>query len=67
MKRFGIRITLPQGDSMSASHLLGEGWEHFRWYETAQERDAALEDMQNPPPYYRRGDLITQVLEKVER
>jgi hypothetical protein len=67
MKRYGIRITLPEGDPMRAPHLLGEGWEQFRWYDSAEARDRAYEQMQHPPPYYRMGDVISQVLDKVER
>ena len=67
MKRFGIRVTLPAGDVMSAAHLLGESWEMLRWYDTEVERDAALAHMLNPPDYYRKGDRATQVLTKVER
>ena len=67
MKRFGIRITLPEGDPMRAPHLLGEDWESYKWYDTAQERDAALETMQERLAYYRRGDTISQTLEKVDR
>lgn len=67
MNRYGIRITLPEGDTMGAPHLLGENWESFRWYGTARERDAAYESMLRNLPNYRRGDIVTQVLEKVER
>lgn len=67
MKRYGIRITLPSGDTMSAPHLLGDDWESFRWYDTPAERDAALADMQRQLPNYRQGDRISQTLEKVER
>lgn len=67
MKRYGIRITLPSGDTMGAAHLLGENWESFRWFDSPAERDAALSEMQRQLPNYRKGDHITQVLEKVER
>lgn len=67
MKRFGIRVTLPPGDPMRAAHLLGENWESFRWFETAAQRDAALEDMRRQLPNYRKGDTISQVLEKIDR
>lgn len=67
MKQFGIRVTLPKGDTMAAGHLLGEHWESFRWYPTAAERDLALREMQRELPNYPKGDDITQVLEKVER
>ncbi len=67
MKKYGIRVTLPTGDSMSAPHLLGNGWESFRWYATEEERDYALAEMSRQLPNYRRTDQITQVLERVER
>ena len=67
MKRYGIRVTLPEGDTLSAGHLLGENWEQFRWFDSAQERDRMFDEMRRPPPYYRRGDVATQVLEKVDR
>ena len=64
MKKYGIRITLPPGDTMHS--VLGENWEVFRWFDTPVERDKAYEEMLRPPPYYRAGDAPTQVLEKVE-
>ncbi len=64
-KQYGIRVTLPPGDTMTT--LLGEGWESFRWYDTPLARDAAFEAMLQPPPYYRSGDLPSQVLQKVQR
>ena len=67
MKKFGIRVTLPPGDSMRAPHLLGENWESFRWYDSERERDLAFEDMLRQPGYYRYGDTPTQQLEKVQR
>ncbi|AGA91076.1 hypothetical protein Thimo_2337 [Thioflavicoccus mobilis 8321] len=67
MKRYGIRVTLPDGDPMGAAHLLGEGWEYYRWYETAAERDEALADMQRRIPYYRAADRTSERLEKVDR
>ena len=67
MIRYGIRITLPPGDPMSAAHLLGEDWESHRWFDTVEERDRIFERMQRQPGYYRLGDSPTQVLTKVER
>jgi hypothetical protein len=67
MKRYGIRITLPQGDPMSAPHLLGPDWEGFRWFDSPEARDAAMEDMRQQIGYYRKGDRVTQVLEKIDR
>lgn len=66
MKKYGIKITLPPGDTMAAPHLLGEGWEAYRWYESREERDKAYREMLERPPYYRRDEDPTQVLIKVE-
>ena len=66
MKRYGIQITLPEDDPMRATHLLGEDWETFRWYDNAEERDEALRQMRNPPGFYRRGDSPSDILTKVE-
>ena len=66
-KKYGIRITLPEGDPMRAPHLLGPDWESFRWFATREERDRAFEEMQEHLEYYRNGDEPSQVLEKVER
>ena len=66
MDRYGIRITLPSGDVMSAPHLLGPDFEAFRWYRSREARDEAFEAMQRHPDYYRSGDVPTQVLSKVD-
>ena len=67
MKKYGIRVTLPETDPMKASHLLGENFESFRWFNTAEERDEAYDLMKKHMPNYRRNDVASQVLEKVER
>ena len=67
MKKYGIRMTLPEGDPMRLPHLLGENWETFRWYESEQERDSVLADMQAKHPYYRTGDFASLVYYKAER
>lgn len=67
MKKYGIKINMPAGDTLSAEHLLGEDWQSFRWFETEQQRDRAHDDMEQQPPYYRLGDVPSVVLEKVER
>ena len=66
MNKYGIRIILPPGDTMSAPHLLGPDFEAFRWYESRQMRDDAYEAMQHHPDYYRSGDTPTQVLSKID-
>lgn len=65
-KRFGIRVSLPADDPMRASHLLGD-WSSERWYSTAEERDRAYETTTKQLAYYRRGDIASQLVEKVER
>jgi len=63
---YGIRVKMPDNDPMSAPHLLGENWTSSRWFDSAEERDAALIEMQNHPRYYRDGDLPSIVLEKID-
>lgn len=63
-KSFGIRVSLPPGDTFSG--LLGPDWERFHWYATAEERDRALEDMASEHLYSRRGDRPSVVFEPVE-
>ncbi len=64
-KPFGIRVTLPPGDTFQ--RLLGEDWEKLHWYASEAERDAAYEQMAERHGYYRRTDNPTQVLEKIVR
>jgi len=66
-KRFGIRCTLPPDDPMSAPHLLGPNWEAYRWYDTEQERDQAIEDFGREHLYSRRGDIPSVIYAKVSR
>ncbi len=67
MKPFGIRVTMPPTDPMCKSHLLGEDWETFSWYETEDERDAAFGNMSRDVVYNRDGDHPSQILIKIER
>lgn len=62
---FGIRVTLPEGDTLRK--LLGDDWEKYHWYPSAEERDEAYENMARRHGYYRTTDSPTQILEKVER
>ena len=65
--RYGVKVTMPGGDTMSAPHLLGDGWSSVRWFDTEEARDDALAGMKDQPPYYRLGDAPTVQLEKVEQ
>ena len=62
---FGIRMTLPANDPLIA--LLGGEAEMYRWYATAAERDAALDEMRREHEYSRIGDRPTLSYAKVER
>lgn len=64
-RRFGIRVTLPRGDTLA--RLLGDDWEMLHWYASETERDAAFEQMAERHGYYRQTDNPTQVLEKIVR
>lgn len=66
MKKYGIKINLPAGDTMSAAHLLGDNWQSTRWFDSEEQRDRAQSEMERQPPYYRKGDSPTVILEKVE-
>lgn len=65
-KPYGIKVRLPQGDSMSMSHLLGEDWESVRWYHTRESRDRIFEQMCMTPRNYRIGDEASIILDKID-
>lgn len=64
-RRFGIRVSLPAGDTFTS--LLGEDWERVHWYRSERERDRAYENMAARHGYYRKTDKPTQILEKIVR
>jgi hypothetical protein len=64
-KPYGIRLTLPQGDTMA--RLLGPEWQAIHWYATEMERDQALERMIGKHRYSRPGDFPTYVYSKLVR
>ena len=66
MKKYGIKINMPAGDTMAAPHLLGDGWQSTRWFDSEEQRDRAHLEMERQPPYYRKGDSPTVILEKIE-
>jgi len=63
-KPFGIRVSLPAGDSFN--RLLGADWERYHWYTTETKRDAALKDMASEHLYSRRGDRPHVIYSAVE-
>lgn len=67
MKRHGIEMTLPPGDPMRAAHLLGDDWKAFRWYDTEAEREAAWDSLHREGIYYRRGEVQSLSLKRVDR
>ena len=64
-RNYGIRVTLPPGDSLRK--VLGDEWERLHWFPTEAERDAAFNRMAARHGYYRETDTPTQVLEKLTR
>jgi len=64
-KNFGIRVTLPEGDTFA--RMLGEDWEQLHWYRDEAERDRAFDNMATRHGYYRKTDSPTQVLSKIVR
>ena len=64
-KHYGVRFTLPPGDTFT--RLLGQNWEKTHWYATEEERDRAFEQLSTRHGYYRKTDNPTQILEKISR
>lgn len=64
-RNFGIRVTLPPGDTLR--NVLGDDWERLHWYPSEAERDRAYERMATRHGYYRKTDNPTQILEKIAR
>ena len=64
-RKFGIRVSLPSGDTFAK--VLGDNWETLHWYRSEEERDKAFEQMALRHGYYRKTDSPTQVLEKLVR
>jgi hypothetical protein len=64
-RRFGIRVSLPPGDTLRK--VLGDNWERLHWYPSETERDSAFDKMAVRHGYYRKTDTPTQVLEKIVR
>ena len=64
-RSYGIRVTLPAGDTMRK--ILGDSWEKLHWYPSEADRDRAFERMAVHHGYYRHTDNPTQILEKIMR
>jgi hypothetical protein len=64
-KNFGIKVTLPLGDTLG--NLLGENWSKQHWYNDENERDLAFEKMKIRHGYYRKTDNPSQIIEKITR
>jgi len=65
VKPFGIRVRLKASDPFR--NLIGDDWSKEHWFETANERDIALEQMSRRYLYFRPGDQPTLEYEKIER
>lgn len=64
-RKFGIRVTLPPGDTFAG--ILGHDWVRVHWYASEGERDRACDQMATRPGNYRTTDSPTQILEKIVR
>ncbi|MGB5209393.1 MAG: hypothetical protein WBO47_07900 [Gammaproteobacteria bacterium] len=62
---FGLRLSLPAGDTMSS--VLGEDWQSLEWFHTDQERARRIAELRTQFAYYRKGDRATYLIEKVDR
>lgn len=62
---FGLRLSLPDGDTMRA--LLGDDWCVFEWFDTEPERERRMAELTAQFVYYRKGDRPTYVIERVNR
>ncbi|HXH04175.1 MAG TPA: hypothetical protein VNN09_12785 [Candidatus Competibacteraceae bacterium] len=65
--KYGVRMTLPEGDPMRAPHLLGPNWESVRWFASEAEREAFIRAMTGKFDYYRIGDKPSLVVERIEQ
>jgi hypothetical protein len=64
-RNYGIRVTLPAGDTLQK--ILGNDWEKLHWYPSEADRDSAFERMAGRHGYYRQTDTPTQILQKIVR
>jgi len=62
---WGIRVTLPPSDPFNK--LVDADWEKYHWYPTERDRDEALERMRTRHGYYRIGDEVSLIFEKVRK
>ncbi len=65
LRPYGVRVSLPERDPFRK--LLGPEWHRLHWYATAEERDAALEEMARRHEYSRKLDKPSLVFQKVEK
>ena len=65
--KYGLRMTLPEGDPMRAAHLLGDNWQTTRWFETEEQRDQFADAMTGKFNYYRVGDKPSLEVESVQQ
>jgi hypothetical protein len=63
-KPFGIRVSLPPGDSFLS--VIGADWHREHWFASRRERDEALKRMRDEHLYSRPGDRPRLVLAAVD-
>lgn len=64
-KTWGIRLSLPANDPMIP--VLGADWHEYQWFASEAEREAKLEQLRRQFIFYRKGDIPSFVLERVNR
>lgn len=62
---YGVRVSLRASDPLAK--LLGQNWSRTHWFETPQQRDAALHELSRKHEYSRPGDQPALVVVKVEK
>jgi hypothetical protein len=64
-KAWGIRLSLPEQDPMRL--VLGDDWHEYQWFASEEDREAKLAQLQGQFVYYRKGDVPSFVVERVNR
>jgi hypothetical protein len=62
---YGVRVSLLPGDPFRK--LVGPDWSRTHWFETPEQRDAALAEMSRRHEYSRPGDRPALAFGKVEK
>ncbi|MEM7277622.1 MAG: hypothetical protein AAF385_05800 [Pseudomonadota bacterium] len=61
---FGIRARLPASDPLT--RLIGTDWSKDEWFASREERDQAFDAKCTRHGYYRIGDEVSVIYEKID-